>query len=314
MRAAPTLGIALLLLAGAVTGCSTDRGPLSPAATTGTSADQVAVATALAAVPQLVDDAVFGDSTQFALGAAPAGALALIRPLHYWRDIRSVDRDVATTFSDPDSTGRPTTAHVSVRRFLRGAFDILSMPADTDTVELVRKPLGDLWRRNLLLKRVVDPSDSSKTEWRVAATSGVRVASFDPRSADASPAFGTTQILSLRLQAGTIDTTITDPLALFRLRSIIRVNAGDAVTITANTGRTGDVVVLLSRGLRSRFQGNGDGTYTGVWIAPDHGGLGHVGVNAMTRGTLFDDTAPYDSQAWVLPFVIRGEELSEYMP
>ena len=68
------------------------------------------------------------------------------------------------------------------------------------------------------------------------------------------------------------------------------------VTLTATTEATDDVVVLLWRGLRFRFANNGDHTYTGRWKAPLMRGVGHVGVNALSHGTLFDDLARYDSQ------------------
>jgi len=32
-------------------------------------------------------------------------------------------------------------------------------------------------------------------------------------------------------------------------------------------------------------------------------------VDAISHGTLYDDTAPYDSQRWVLPYVLAPERL-----
>jgi hypothetical protein len=40
----------------------------------------------------------------------------------------------------------------------------------------------------------------------------------------------------------------------------------------------------------------------------------HLGVNALSHGTLFDDAAPYDSKVWIFPFVMKPTELAEHMP
>jgi hypothetical protein len=39
-----------------------------------------------------------------------------------------------------------------------------------------------------------------------------------------------------------------------------------------------------------------------------------VGVNALSSGTLFDDQAPYDSKAWIVPCVVNPTELAEFIP
>ena len=44
------------------------------------------------------------------------------------------------------------------------------------------------------------------------------------------------------------------------------------------------------------------------------GGLHHIGVNALSNGTLFDDEAPYDSDAWILPHTFFPESLAEFLP
>jgi hypothetical protein len=39
--------------------------------------------------------------------------------------------------------------------------------------------------------------------------------------------------------------------------------------------------------------------------------LRHIGVNVLSRGTLFDDQLPYDSQAWILPFMVKPNQMAE---
>jgi hypothetical protein len=37
-------------------------------------------------------------------------------------------------------------------------------------------------------------------------------------------------------------------------------------------------------------------------------------VNALSHGTLFDDQAPYDSQAWLLPVVLAPDQVADALP
>jgi hypothetical protein len=112
-----------------------------------------------------------------------------------------------------------------------------------------------------------------------------------------------------------MDTTITDPLAFFRIRRLLRFMPGEDVTLTVTTDDASNVVVLQHHDRRFRFHNNGDNTYTGVWrVGLFAEGFHHFGVNALSNGTLFDDTAPYDSQMWILPYVIEPEALADFLP
>lgn len=336
----PTLRIRIilpLLLVAALAGCSQQGGPASsnvtgPGGSTGSAAEQAEVAATLSDAPQYVEDGLMEDPSQmdFSSVAAPSGGVtAMIRPVRFWRNIQRVERNFEFAFADTDSTGRPTTALVTIHKHLFGTFNILAgdpveagvttdgpTPRDT-TLHLVQKPLADHWVRRVLLKRVPPPppgdgdvanvsSDvgDSRPRWRIAATSGVDVTS---RSA-------TTRILSLRVQAGPLDTTITDPLALFRLRQVMRFPAQTPVEITVTTERNDDVVLFYRGLMRFRFRNNGDNTYSARFDSGLFRGIQHLGVNALSNGTLFDDAAPYDSKAWILPFVVTPETLAQYVP
>lgn len=304
------LVLGLLLLAG----CGRDgTGPMSPQTPGGTSADaeKAEVSAALAESPEAIEDGAFETADEWSTetSAARVDALLAIRPLRWWRTIRHVERSFEFTFSDTDSVGRPTKAIVTIHKRLTGSFNIVAGPAGRDSIgprdslQLVRKPLADHWVRRVLLHRVRVGNDA-RVRWRIAATSGVEVTS---RAAK-------TEIVSLRVQTATEDTTITDPLAFWFLRRIVRVEPGEVVTLTATTLRNDDVVVLMARHGRFRFHNNGDNTYSGRWRAPAEGGLRHVGVNALSNGTLFDDAAPYDSKAWILPYAVRGPAFADYLP
>lgn len=275
--------------------------------------NQAEVTATLAAEPDLVEDGIAEDPMQTTIdGGAPAGATVAIHPLTFWRHIDRVTRTFDFAFADTDSTGQPTTAHVTVRKQLVGTFNILtgpveptSTPPPSDSLKVVHKPLEDHWVRNLLLKRVPgDAGDDRSTRWRVTATSGVQVTSKG----------ATTNITSVRVQSGGLDTTITDALALFRLRRVLRFAGGSDVTITLTTGRNDDVALLYLRDRRFRLTNNGDGTYSGTFRVGLITGVRHFAVNALSHGTLFDDTAAYDSQAWILPYVVAPTQLADFLP
>lgn len=307
-------GPAMLLAAVLLAGCgksSQIANPLAGGPGTGGSGEQALVTSAIAAAPQAVEDGLADASFETALGGQP-GTMAAIRPLTYWRTIQRRERTLEFQFGDNDPDGRPTTAIVTVRKRLSGQFNILTgvpgiepAPADS-TRRVLRKPLEDHWVRRVLLKRVRLAGDGDVPAWRVAAVSGVEVTSRD----------STTKILSLQVQSAGVGTLITDPLALERLRKVLRFQPRSQVTLTVTTQRNNDVVVLHHRDRRFRFRNNGDNTYTGVWptgiLMP---GLEHFGVNAMSNGTLFDDAAPYDSRSWIFPYSLEPEgAMAEFLP
>lgn len=306
MRLRLTPILALALLGGTLAGCGGSNMAGPGPSSSGSEESQVAAE--VSRQPDLVDDGLADNADQTTLGA-PDGAATLINPLTYWRTILDVDRTFEFAFADTDSTGRPTTAIVTIHKKLSGRFNILAgvpgsdgTPIDSAT-HVIHKPLVDHWVRRVLLRRVAI-SERGDVRWRFAATSGVKVTS---RGA-------VTHIVSLRVQDGGLDTTITDPLAFIRLRRILKIEPGTAVTLTVTTERNDDVVVLMHRDRRFRFHNNGDNTYTGTWRAglfTDR--VRHFGVNALSNGTLFDDQAPYDSQAWILPYVLAPTELPEYV-
>lgn len=311
-RSALTLPLLLMLLAGC-SGQGTVNTPGDPAA--GASQDQADVAATLAENPAYVDDDVSESPDQTSLGATSASGVgvgtlsaeAAIRPLTFWRQIRDIERRFEFKFSDPDSNGRPTTAIVTVHKSIRGSFNILVGDdvgeGNPPEAHVIHKPLADHWVRRLMLKRVALAA-SDRRAWRVVATSGVRITSRDAE----------TRIASLQIQSGPLDTTITDPLAFFRLRGILKLDPAADVTLTATTLRADDVVLLYLRNHRVRFHNNGDNTYTARFRVPDRIGLHHVGVNALSNGTLYDDEARYDSQSWIEPYRVHPLELADGTP
>lgn len=284
-------------------GCGHSGQALEPAIG-GASTDEAAAQEELARHPELTEEAVYQSEAQI---DATAGAAAAIDPLFFWRQILRVERAFEIAFADTDSAGRPVTAVVKVHKRLYGWFHVVAAgdaPEGSPTEGRdVRKPLHDHWVRRVLLKRV-DPTGSDRRPWRIAAVSGVEITS---RAAE-------TRIASLRIQSGTLDTTVTDALAFWRLRRMLRFEPETEVVLTATTLRDDDDVFLYAGDRRFRFRNQGDGTYTATWGVRARAGVHHFGVNALSRGTLHDDEAPYDSQAWILPFVVAPTELAELAP
>jgi hypothetical protein len=232
---------------------------------------------------------------------------AVILPRYWWRTVEQTGANFAYAFSDSDSTGRPRQVDLTVTRHLAGTLHIYkALAADTmqiDSANVVTKPIDDTWVRHVRLNRV-PVTGSAHTTWRVTGASAAQVA---------SPSTGE-QIVSVRLQATGIDTTVTDPTALWRFNQLFHVMAGDSVTVTATTTHTNDVVLCYWHDRRERFHNNGDNTYTFKLRVPlvEHVGARFFAVNALARGTLYDDTLPYDSMAWVFHCFVGGRPVGSY--
>jgi hypothetical protein len=306
----------LALLAVALAGCSKSTKPTSPSSSDRAAVDMAQASDAMASHPEYVNDDVFADPTSTVFASArPAAALdeepgTWFRPMRWWRTIDSTTHHVDIAFSDPDSSGRPTNALATITRELFGKFHVVvkDSTAPDSLVRLVVKPLDDHWTRKVALHRFIErdwddqdhDGDTTEVEshWRVVGTSGVLVTS----------AGATVHIESVRIQAGTLDTTITDPLALHRLRRFELFRAFTLVHLTVKTDRNDDIVAFYRMGDRRIFTNNGDDTYSIDFMAWDFGGLRHLGVNAFSNGTITSLTDPYDSQAWLVPHVARDAD------
>ncbi len=138
------------------------------------------------------------------------------------------------------------------------------------------------------------PADSGRGRWHLVGSSGV----------DVHTRGGSTRIQSLRIQSAGVDTVITDPLELHRLRRVLLIQPGEPVTLTVNTGNASDIVLFYGHDSRRRFANNGGGSFSFEFTAGQFPGLRNMGVDALSNGTLFDDTAAYDANAWLLAFAV----------
>ena len=251
-------------------------------------------------------------------------------PSQWWRTITSVDRRFEITFADSDSTGRPREARVVLYKTMHGTLTVMPMPVPDTTLTLSLRPMPvpapgddpalggwtkptlDRWERRLLLRRYPRPDTATGAwrEWYVVGASGALVTSLGSNTGTGSAP----QIVSVRFQSPNSDVTVTDPLKLQPLYAALRVDEGADVTVTATTQDADDVVVLMLQDLRLPLQSMGDGTHVGVWRTPMLSGLRHVGVNALSHETLYDDQAPYRSQAWVFHYANLGDVIVASTP
>jgi hypothetical protein len=295
MKSHPWSRITLLaVVAFALASCGKTSSLQSPAAGGSTSAEsnEAQIARALQDSPELVQEDLTTSSAP--LEADASGSFAAIRPFRFWREIRDVQTELSTEFLNPDPNGRPLLALVTIHRALSGAFYVAGVTESDTTRTLVRKPLHDHWTRRIALVRQPVPNDTVLTRWRLAGTSGVEVRTRD----------GATRIVSLHLQTAGLDTVVTDPLELHRLRRVLRFAPGTEVRLTVTTLAPDDVVLFRGADLRRRFVNNGDGTHSFRFPSGEFTGLRHFAVDALSHGTLFDDQAAYDSNAWALAYAV----------
>ena len=276
----------------ALAGCGKASNSTSP---TPTNTDIADATLGVAASPSLLADDLFDVTAATGASARPAGPMAAIDPLSFYRWFSSGTRNFTFVFSNNDSSGRPMSADVTVRRNLFGMLHIVKRaPGDAapDTHNVVHKVIDDVWTRHLhLVREPADGPASLASHWRVESASGVRIAS----------APGDRRISLVHLVGSGLDFTVTDPAQLMTLVGLPRVLLNDSVTVTVTTDAIDDVVLLYWHDHRERMHANGDGTFT-IKVGVGSGlGLRGVGVNALSHGTLYDDAAPYNSLGWIVP-------------
>ncbi len=296
MKSHPWFRAALLTaLAFSLASCSKSGSMTAPTSNGGGSSlsNDEQITQELAAHPEFWQEDLSTSATPY---EENRGTFSAIQPLRFWRQIDNVTSERDVVYGNPDSLGRPRLATVTIHRTLTGKFFVAArtITGEDTTYALVDKPLLDDWTRRVALVRHPARNDSGLSRWRLAGTSGVDVRTRD----------GVTRIQSLRIQAGRVDTTVTDPLELHRLRQIIHLPPDVEVVLTATTAANDDVVLFHGLSLRRRFANNGDGTHTFRFPSGRFPSLRHFGVDALSNGTLFDDQAKYDSNAWVLPYVV----------
>jgi hypothetical protein len=301
-----------------VLGCNKETGP-GEQAPAGVTNEQSAMEY-YAANDEFVmnDEITFADKEVEPMDYSTFGKIdAAVTPLRWGRFITSITKTVTITVQPGD-----TTAVGKVEKTIVGTLKIRAKTEAGDTV-VILKPFTDASTRLVIFKRVARQTDRYWLNWLPVATSLVNGGTIAPNNLIAIVKL--TQYLP-----GGDSITVTDPNAFFLRYRWLRLFAGgqnDAPELTAGStvrlvatvvsaSADTDVVslrygfdALHGRRLRMKCTGetnNGDGTFTRVfeisWPVHFHRGFFHAGVDALTKGTLFDDQAPYAVSWWGIPY------------
>ena len=317
-RSIGVMGGMLAVCALSITGCMKhDNGPVTGSSG---SADQISQIQTQALADPFVqsDQATFSDQAVQPTDYGTIGKIdAAITPLRWGRFISGETRTVTTTILPGD-----TTAMATIVKTITGVFKIKGTEAGVDTV--ITKSFTDRAVRNLLMRKV-NMLDTSV--WRPAATSLVDGQTTPP------PANNSIQIKEVQVFTPTDTVTVTDPTTFYlryewrpfhdgERKDCPQFKGGDKVivqaTVVSQSADT-DLVAIrygfgganLSFGRRQHMDLisqtlNSDSTYTrvyqGTWYAHFFTGFFNVGIDAVTRGTLYDDSLPYSASWWGIPY------------
>lgn len=245
-----------------------------------------------------------------------------ITPLRWGRFITSVTSNVTVT------TQGDTVSVAKVERTVTGVLKIMTSATDT-----LSKPFVDKSVRNVIFRRIARDTKYFWKNWIPVATTLVQ------GGTDPAPANDAIAIAKVELIAGSNTLTITDPqnfwLRYHWLGYMMRARGGDLpdfhlgdsvrVQVTVQSQSPDTDIVALRHGfdvprmtmmpipfrrvhmtLLSQTGPDQNGFYTKVYeraIRPGFGlGSFHIGVDAMTRSTLYDNAAPYSVSWWGVPF------------
>ncbi len=233
----------------------------------------------------------------------PGRILADIVPWRWGRQILEVERDIDISI---DSSADPAVATVTWNATLTGLLHIIDT---TGTAHA--KDLEDNAVRYATFVRAGNVTGPNRG-WRMTSISGTTIVS-NPHTVGITGVTLTT--------TGGFDTTFTDVSTLVAREDIPVFAAQDTVTLTVTTGNPDDIVLIHypawaaghndRHHVRSRMRNNGNGTFSSGWVTRGmvwrngqlRNPVRYVTIEVLSRSTLFDDTAPYDSVSW--SFVYR---------
>jgi hypothetical protein len=123
------------------------------------------------------------------------------------------------------------------------------------------------------------------------------------------------QLYTLHINSSRVDTVLNEIRILTPVKkdSTMYFGMGEKVTFTIDPKDTTDHLFLHigehGRFQKSRFNSNGDGTFSASWTTTDNPdiakGYKHAFVEAISRVALSDTSAKYDSKSWGVIYRIR---------
>ena len=294
------LSPALLALILFASGCESDP--------TAIEEDQAAIQALILEEAEFFSSDLFSGTVEEGTTPSLGKALTAITPWRFGRQILNVDRTVEITINDPgDGTA---TADVVWTAVITGVFHVID-----DQANPYEKDFTDTAVRYATFAKLGLDS-APRRGWRLTGISGTESLSST----------ATVDILSVQFESTSgVDTTYTDVATLADRDGILMFAPDDTVTVTVTTNNVDDVVLLHQPGYRMVHAGrnhirreltpNGDGTYTGTFVV--HGLIyangqlrnprRHVTIDVLSNGTVYDDTEPYDSNAWgIIHWITAG--------
>lgn len=318
-RSLAVLWSAALLAGTFLVGCNKDEGP-DEQAPSGVGTTEQSAMKYYATGDDFVqnDEATFADKDVEPADYGTFGKIdAAITPLRFGRFITNVSTSVTVEVQPGDSLA---IAHVA--KVITGTFKIKALNQTGDTV-VIDKPFVDNSNRNVIFKRVGREVRRFWVNWVPVATSLVAGA-----TAQTTTPIAVTKLTLFLANGDTI--TVTDPLGYYlryRWRALFGGGRQDVpellggqrlvlqATILSSSADTDFVALRFGANALQRKRqrmvlvsqvNNGNGTYTRVYQTPFfvnfHPGFFHAGVDAMTRATIYDDTAPYSVSWWGIPY------------
>lgn len=255
----------------------------------------------------IADDEIFDDAGPYegTVSYVEAGTRAEIDPLAFWREVTEIEcfRQIVV---DQDSG----TAEAAIERDVWGLLHIV----DADSIEY-EKPFHHSGLRYANFIRDDEweapngpPDDAGNGElrrhrrgpWELTEVSGFLAASDTC----------TVSIDWIRVQSASVDTTISDPLALMSVPDgIMMFEEGDEVTVTVSGPAEGDVVVLHTRRFRAPLE-YAEGTFGGTWIV-ERPGSHTAWIEALAHDSLYDSEYPEDTLIWGMPYDVAEEVIED---
>lgn len=170
----------------------------------------------------------------------------------------------------------------------------------TDTAVKWTKPLQEAVQLNAVYKREGKDTDTDRG-WKLRKIS---LANGESETTN------TVRIDSLKIHSSLRDIMIVGPLeTYYHLDSLVTFTPGEQLDITLYTNAVDGYAWLHAFWgwlfVRSPFQSQGDGVYTGTWNAQIIPGLRFAIFDLITKNTLMDHDAPYDYSGWLLPYMIK---------
>lgn len=325
MKKSIALWGALVLVGLMLGGCKKDNGTGPDDTTPAGVTDEQSALKYMAATDPFVqnEEETFSDRAVEAQDYGTFGKIdASIIPVRYGRFINNVERTETITMLPGD-----TVSIVNVQKTIHGTFIILAkLQASDTTFTLIQKPFIDHASRNMIFRRI-SRDGGLMTRWIPVATSLVEGATTPP----ADPGFKKIALTKLQFFSPKDTITVTDPDTTYlrydwnrwmgRKRMVPELRGGDRFSLQATvvSASPDTDLVLLRFGAAGTWRkrlhlilisqtDNGDGTFTRVYQTPPfmyvhfHTGFFHMGVDAVTRGTVLDDQEAYSASWWGVPY------------